>query len=453
MHYLIYFFFIILLQLQAQKLNQQTAKEFLNFLILNDSNIINYIDQEELQRSLRLGITYNDYLNKFMISYDIDDYVKIEENRNCQINLVELQDGYQKVDFLFYKQNYKKTYFFSEGYFISPIYYYSRNWSIVESKYFIFYVSDTNKINEYSIKKLDDFVDNMLIKFNFNEDEIEILEKEKIFYFLCKDEEEIEKLTGFRTRGIYIIAYDYIVSIFSTHYHELVHLLVNYKLKSLNINTHPFFQEGLAVAFGGRGGNEPQVILELGAFIEKANLISYEDLLSSNNFNNIDASISYPTCGLFSYFLIQKIGIDKYLSLYKKYSFSNYFDDNILIDINYFPDKKSYMKYVQEINNSIYFSQDTENYNQILSGENYKIFEDETSYLFQLKDTTIVEFGNEDKMKYQYNFQVNQNEISIFDLQTNNLITKFATGFSIDGVLVPFYGGYWTFSVRKSIFN
>jgi hypothetical protein len=142
------------------------------------------------------------------------------------------------------------------------------------------------------------------------------LKKEKIIYILCKDEDEIEKLTGYKARGMFNLAYDYVISTFNCHYHELLHLLMNYKLKNIPPYTHSFLQEGFAVSFGGRGGKEPEVILNLGCFIAESKFLEYKELLSLDKFRNFDVSMSYPLSGLYNNFIISNFGIDNYLKLY-----------------------------------------------------------------------------------------------------------------------------------------
>ncbi|MBN1638722.1 MAG: hypothetical protein JW866_07135 [Ignavibacteriales bacterium] len=436
----------------SQRLTKQTAEDFVDNLLSNNSEITKYVHPEELTRSSRLGINYYGIKNKFLISYDIDERIKYEKNKNYKIKLIDLEKDYQKIEFFAINESHKINYYFKNGFLITPIFYYSQGWKFVQSKYFTFYISDTSKFNKHTIKKLDNFIDSVLNKLYFTKEEIELLEKEKIFYFLCKDEEEIEKLTGFRTRGIYILAYDYVVSIFNTHYHEIIHLLVNYKFKDVNIYTHPFFQEGLAVAFGGRGGTEPQVILELGVFIEKTSIISYKDLLSSSDFKNIDASISYPTSGIYNYFLIQEIGIEKYFNLYKKYSMSSNLNENWLVDKSDLPEKNLYLEFLEEQEDLINFLESKENFAQIFTNDICTISENNASYYFELKDTLVIDFFDDKGEINKYNFLVNQDEISIYDFQTHNLIAKYARGFSLSNVSVPNINGFWSFAVSKHIF-
>ncbi len=44
---------------------------------------------------------------------------------------------------------------------------------------------------------------------------------------------------------MYVVSHDIVVSTYSAHFHELAHLLMNFKLKQPHLYTHPFFLEGL----------------------------------------------------------------------------------------------------------------------------------------------------------------------------------------------------------------
>ncbi len=152
-----------------------------------------------------------------------------------------------------------------------------------------------------------------------NKDRVNLLQKEKINYILCKDENEIKTISGFDTRGIYILAYDEVITTFNTHYHELSHLLMNFKLQNLPLYTLPFFQEGFAVAVGGRGGIGRNILLNIGYFLEKSNYLKFNSILSKKDFVSENASMAYPAAGLYNYFLISNYGINSYIKLYLKY--------------------------------------------------------------------------------------------------------------------------------------
>ena len=51
---------------------------------------------------------------------------------------------------------------------------------------------------------------------------------------LYPDENEVESITGFKAKGIAMLGSDEIVTSYQTHFHEVAHLLINFKLKTWN---------------------------------------------------------------------------------------------------------------------------------------------------------------------------------------------------------------------------
>ena len=102
-----------------------------------------------------------------------------------------------------------------------------------------------------------------------------------------------------------MVSHDIIVSTFSAHFHELAHLLINYKLQQPHLYTHPFFLEGFAVAVGGRGGKAPAVQQQLGLAMYRSEFVALEDLRRVEGFYGYNASVSYPAAGLYNRFLLE----------------------------------------------------------------------------------------------------------------------------------------------------
>ncbi|MDD4053117.1 MAG: hypothetical protein PHR28_14625, partial [candidate division Zixibacteria bacterium] len=106
------------------------------------------------------------------------------------------------------------------------------------------------------------------------------------------------------------------------HEHELTHLLINYRLRQLPLYSLPLMQEGLATYLGGRWNKAPCAMRYMG-YITMANEIGrMDDLLTYAGFNspNVGAEVAYPISALFTGFLVEKWGYDKYLELYQALS-------------------------------------------------------------------------------------------------------------------------------------
>jgi len=255
----------------------------------------------------------------------------------------------------------------------------------MESSHFVFIVSDTTLLNDYCIKILEDFYLKISFLLNFNKSQLDKIRSEKIYYILCRDEKEIEKLTGFNTRGMYILAFDYVVTTYNAHYHELLHLLINFKLQHLPIYTHPFFQEGFAVAYGGRGGKEPNVILNLGLFLTESGFLDYTSLQSKNDFYQYDFSLSYPLSGLYNLFLLNELGIEQYLKLYQKYSGTAQELEKMRILKNDLPEYSKWKEYINKSKfTSINFEMPNNKLSFIFKNRYVSIFEDSDKYYLDL---------------------------------------------------------------------
>jgi hypothetical protein len=453
-------------------LTDETAKGFIQSLINNSSNLENYVLPEELSTDNRLGINYYNTEYKWLISYDIESRVKEllqTKQLTYSLQIEDLGNNYSKLIFFINAHKYQKEFYFYNDKFISPISYYTSKWEIRESDYFKFLISDLDLFHEQSIEQLEGFIKKVFEKLQFTQEEKDKLKNEKIIYIYCKDTKEIKKITGFNTRGLYILASDTVITTFNCHYHELIHLLINYKQKELAIYTHPFLMEGIAVALGGRGGKEPEIITDMGYFLEISGFLSYKDLLSYNEFYQNDASLSYPISGLYVSFLLEKIGVEAFLQLYRKYSSNN--PVTISINSEDLPYDKEWQKFINNyttMTNIQFPEKFTEN--MIIKKDNIKIGETEDFYYFHAKSSKLLFSENENNKKHsskQYNILfpeaeykgdkylilINKEEINVYNLYTNNLIACYVSAFSPLHISVPNKNGWFSFAVRKSIFN
>ena len=457
-------------------LTDSTASKFIHALIWERDKLESFVLHDEWLLSQRLCITYNAVQYKFLISNDIPVNM-VQEIRNNRLgykySIENLEAEYSKLIFSVTSLDFKREYFFKNSVVVSQPYYYAKKWSIINSKYFVFHVSDRSLLYKYSINKLDDFVDSCSILLKFNNADIQKLEKNKIHYYLCKDENEIKLVTGFNTRGLYYIPYDYVISTYSFHTHELLHLLINYKLKNIPLYALPFFQEGFAVAFGGRGGQDQSVLLNMGLFLEQSGFLSYSSLLSKPEFYQNDITMSYPVAGLYNKFLFEYLGADEYLKLYKKYCSDESEADKIKVSLNDLPNNSVWQDYLKNIsgvyqNISTSFNY-TDNYKLINHNSSYSIYESGNNYLFKLKDPLFISvhdsyieykskifteyFPNRIYNSEKYLIIADSNEVSVYNLYTNSLIAIYIRSFSQNYYPIKQIDGYFNFIVKKDVFE
>lgn len=469
--------FLFIAFLCAQNFPQQINKEIRDFfkdLIADADDLSKYLNKSELAESERLGIQYEGIKNKFLISFDIDKQVKdeIRESKTSYLLKEEMLDeDFSKITFFVQSRNYSKEFYFKGNKFISPAYYFTSGWKNFKTKYFDFFISDSSLFNDHSVEALDNYISIMADLLQLGENQRKLLEDEKIIYILCRDEDEIKKLTGFATRGIYILAFDEIITTYNCHFHELAHLLINFKLKTLPLYTLPFLQEGFAVASGGRGGLSRNVLFDAGYFLQKSGIIKFNAILTKEVFLSEDASMTYPAAGLYSLFLMKQFGIESYLKLYKKYSGTENFVSEIKVNSLMLPPADQFEKFIDSLKSGSLVSIDVpdKNVKIISEGPFYSISQTENHYIISLRRNILftpkeIPNGYKSKkfaevfpeIKYQgekYLITASSREIDVYNLYSNILIASYSAGFSLDNKEVPSGKGLFKFMIRKDAFE
>lgn len=472
--------YLIILILIPSLYSQSIPQKFFDALIYNKSEITDYINKDELNYSNRLGISYDSVKNKILIGYELPDEIKsgiLSGKYKYEIIEQPLADTYTEVTVSVPDANYSRKYFFSEG-FVTNSTYYSWQWKKNESKYFTYRLEEPKYFNDYCIKRLDQFVDMIADTLGFTISEKRILEKEKIGYIFCKDEESVEKITGFKAKGMAMLGSDVVVTSYQTHFHEVAHILINYKLKKLGLYTLPFFMEGFAVAVGGRGGMAPRVVTDLGYYLQKSGILTYDSIITNDGFYSNDASMCYAVAGLYNSFLLSELGGGKYLELYKRVNGSlekikQINSANLKIsEIELFND---YL--IQYGNNSIMQvdSLDKSEPNSYVKGIfGYCIPIGKYYKFYIIKDLLIGPIENEVKNDYnskllfefskeknnnplKYYLTVDNSFLKIYNLYNDEMIYSYNENLSELNIKIPvikgFGGDYFTFFILKDYLN
>ena len=456
--------FLLNLSLTAQTVPQK----FFDALISGNGNIKEFINNNELAKSERLGIKYKDIDIKALLTYDIPTEIKqsiITGTYKYEIKEQTTGGNYTEAAFIVPDINYQKKYYFENGFVFNSTYL-TRSWQTKQSKYFNFRLQEPKYFNNYCIQRLDDFVDMMADTLGFNEDEKILLEKEKIYYTFCSDEKEVEKITGFRSKGMALLANDEIVTAYQTHFHEVAHLLINYKLKTPGLYTLPFFMEGFAVAMGGRGGMAPRVVTDVGAYLQTTGFLTYDSILINEQFYNTDANMSYALSGLYNMFLFDELGFEKYIILYKKYNGNlDYIKSLNQIDSS-IPDQKSFNNFISGYNKDLNFSlpdtiypwnmQATENYVNISSANypfSFSLSNDEVQadYISRVYEEIVKSPFNGKK----YLLTVDKRSIMLYNCFNDELIASVDAGFSNIPIEIPYEKGNgkgFVISIKTGIF-
>lgn len=309
---------------------ESTFNAYLQALISEDwQRAEGYWLSEEIQASRRLGIAYAGIKAKYDcasplvnalesirrggVKVTVTDTVKHNDWTQISVQLTTTGESVRIPYYLVKSDGGWKL--------ASSLFVHARNWKRHDTQYATIRFNDASLINEYALKEFDGFVALMGEHLGISTADMERLAEEKIDYYLC-NKEEIKELTGFFTHGMTNLQFDAVISRHLPHYHEVVHLLVNYALRELPLYTLPCLQEGVAVCCGGRWGKSPQVLFQLAHFTLAQKMFQLEDVLTYDGFHKTVGNpvFSYPLCGMFVKFLIEQFGVARFKLLYQKLS-------------------------------------------------------------------------------------------------------------------------------------
>jgi hypothetical protein len=459
---------------EKQESGMRFYERFFSLLMNNSPELARYHEPQELELSRRLGLEYEGEQNKFMIGYGFEESARRlfrEEGLRYTLSAESLDASHIQLTAEVPELNLKKRFVFEEDKLISPVNYYARSWPRLWGKYFEFWVSDTTMFHRAAIEELDRFVDRMAHLLEFRPEDLSLLHEKKIIYIFCKDEEEIERLTGFRSRGMYLLPYDYVVTTYPCHFHEVLHLLVNFKLKKLPLYTHPLLQEGIATAFGGRGGIAASTLLQGGAFLVSSSVVDVKDLLVVEQYRNTDPSIAYPVSALYVRFLIDRMGMNRFLRLYRRYSGSAEQVGRMMLHLNDLPPESQWLAYVKTAEPARMIVLDRPEgaprriiaHGDIEIAESGEWFRIRMSRNFGLRPAgwrgnyisplyrKLVPEGSYNGERFF--FVADSAEVVVYDLYTNNSLASYSAHFTPSAQTVPHSSGRYEFWVRKNVFS
>lgn len=206
---------------------------------------------------------------------------------------------------------------------IFPQDYFCDGWATLETEFFKIHYepNGAQNLHQAALDEADNFVLRMVDSLKIKSDDVQLLREKKIDYYYCGSDQVVEQIAGYQIKGMFDLGSNDIISGFFPHYHELVHFLINFKLRKLPLATQPLLNEGIAVHLGGRWGKLPQAFNGLAYFLVEQGMVTLDSLLTMKGFKeNEGADIAYPVAGLFSSFLINEAGMDGYLDIYRDLS-------------------------------------------------------------------------------------------------------------------------------------
>lgn len=332
-------------------LTVERAESFIHALIYDRASLETYFDANDLALSNRLRIKYTDVDWKILIGHDIDAVTRERIQRNgleYTIRIRKLEEPFSKIIFTTADSSFIQAFFFKNDKMISPFTYFTRSMYQFKRNGVTFYTSDPTLLSNYSMKVVSTFIRDAsqeVSQFFEQKNQKEWLTYQDaswrhyyglkynpIMYILCKDTKEVERITGFNTLGLADLSMDAVITTSNSHFHELMHILMNFNLNPIPLYTHPLLQEGIATCMGGRNGKSAGVMVQTGSWLEKMAMIPMDTLFTYQAFHQQDASISYPLSAFICRKYIDEYGMKSFTRLYKKYSTDEEAIKNLRID-------------------------------------------------------------------------------------------------------------------------
>ena len=307
-------------------------REYFELVLSGNYESASYMwDEPSRERALRFGIEYPgitmrvDALSPVVRNIDrMRDYIMpgVRGSRKMEDGFVQVEfstvvEG-EVVECAYWLRRHGTWYWF-----VYPQDYYARNWPVRESKYLRVHVHpDVERfLGKAVLDEADRFVERLADSLDLSRDVRALLKERKIEFFYCDSDSTVRAITRVHTKGMLDLVSNDIISADFPHYHELAHLLVALKLRTLPLYTLPLLREGLAVHYGGRWGKSQSALRDLGIYLYKEDLVELDSILTARSFDSTTgADIAYPLAGVFTEYLLDRLGEEGYFRLYAELS-------------------------------------------------------------------------------------------------------------------------------------
>ena len=284
-----------------------------------------------LKQSERLGIQYDgiaikaDCGSPFVYDYDkmkifLPDGIVSKLTLDSNTTRWKVEGTIDSVKTVYY-------YFTSlvgDYYWIAPPHFcFSQGWPVVESKYFRFVINPDRMIhyNDFIAGSLDETVESLASQLSIPAEKLALLAENKIDYYLCLDDHEVEKLAGRNNREGYDRGFDIIITRFIPDFHKVALLLLNFKLENPPLFTLPAIREGLATCLAGQWQRAPEVVFDFGDYILKYDIIELDSILTYEQYLDITSGdITSPVGACFAKYIYSQLGDDGFFGLYRALS-------------------------------------------------------------------------------------------------------------------------------------
>jgi len=458
---------------------------------------------EAQERSSRFGIEYID------IPLKVDCGSPIVRNLDVMINYlvppVKTYDDLENSAFarMLYSrvvgdQEVRHYYYVRRGgdwvWFCYPQDYYANSWPVVESRFFRLHVHPDRLpyVNNALLETSDVLLEELAATLQLPGVKLDGIALNKIEFYYCSSDEDVKDITGYSTWGTVDLASNDVISASFPHLHELAHLLINMKLQKLHLYTLPLMREGAAVCYGGRWGKDAEALMDLAAFLYRQGLVELDSVLTYTGFEqHADVDIAYPVVGLFVTYLVDELGQNRFMGLYKSFtlpmdSLARMTTEQIQVSIAGFAAKESWPDVLADFDRFIDRRYDSlaEAAAGVVDGGRNLISDgavvvrddgDWVGFEFSVSGNPAqgtLCFGMDDRMKgqsstlfdehfgdrqqfdgYRYAVRFDQNEAGLYDYASNRLLAKFIAGISAPGNYIDSESGTINIKFRRSLFG
>ncbi len=285
-----------------------------------------------IERSSRFGINYEDIPMKLDCASPVVRNLPVMRDflfKPARQVTVLGNGSYFKIEYSALVKGEQITHFYyayfdGEYYWLThPQEYYAKDWPVKETKYFRvhFHPDREDYLNPLILSEADNFIETTSKKLGLKKSDLKIIEEKKIEYYYCPNDKTVENISGYKVKGFFDLPTNDIISAFFPHFHEISHLLINLRLRNLPLYSLPIIREGSAVYLGGRWGKSLDVLNYLGNFLYDQKFIELDSITTMERFEkHATADMAYPISGMFCSYVIDKIGINKFMDLYLQLS-------------------------------------------------------------------------------------------------------------------------------------
>lgn len=434
----------------------------------------NFWLSDERHRIERLGITYEEIADKGLLGNvpDAMTHTALQrETLSLQTSVDTLAAPFRRLNLKIDPDGIQYTFYFERQRLISPARYFSRGWEERRSRYLRFRIADLHDFNPYAAAQLDSFVSATMHRLNFDAGQRTQLAREKIDYLLCSTTEQVSQISGVAGRGIYLPSIDAVVTTYNYLPEALARLLINMKLGKAPAHAHPFLQEGLASALGGEGGKAGTVLVNLGAFLELSEFMSYRQILAPGNFDQTDSSIRRPLSAVYNLFLLREWGAEKYLAFYRRHLSV---DAGALPEITPadLPPDSLYHRFLNSVavSSPVRFPRHSPSWPLLVSGHWGEVWDAGDSYFFRVRGSLLLTPENPPDAVFEsrefhamfpdvrysgqkYFLEVSREELKLFNFYTGTLTAFFSKGLSLEGRELEREAGLFEFALARSLFE